>query len=457
MFLGRNETINSLNSLYKSENSLIAVLYGQDGMGVTTVCNEFIKDKLSISFCAHKACDELNRKFFLQILDDNGITVNALNPTYLDMFEALLYKPYASKLIIVIDGFDILAKSNDSFYSDLFHFVKENKIDNSIMILLVSKSIGYIENQMVLQMGKNAVNISGFIKLKPLHFLDLVRSFPNINDTNKYMAIYSVFGGYVGLWKLYNDKISFKENIINCFISNYAPLKDAGIEYFMTELREPAVYSTILYAMSIGKNKLNDIYKFTGFSRAKISVYIKNLMNMSLVSKVNSIETAGDNNTMKGVYEIANPIVRFWFTYIYPNEGIIKKTDPENFYNDYIEPTIDDYVMNVFPDVCVEFMDIMNSKGGLPIKYDRRGKWVGKAGTIHLVAHDEDRIYLTGFCCTNNRICTMSDYEWYEFCLKEAHIKSDYIYIFAIDGFDEQIKEYAKSNNNINLIEMKDF
>lgn len=456
MFLGRNETINSLNSLYKSENSLIAVLYGQNGMGVTTVCNEFIKDKISIVFNARKACDGLNRKFFSQTLNDLNIKLPE-DPTYLEMFESTLTKPYASKLVLVIEGFDVLAKGSDSFYSDLFQFVKENKTDNSVMILLVTKSIGYVETQMVSQMGKNAVSLSGFVKLKPLGFLDLVCYFRDINDTERYMSIYSVWGGYVGFWQTYNDKLSFRENIINCFIKDFAPFGNAGIDAVMSELREPAVYSTILCALAMGKNKLNDIYKFTGFSRAKISVYLKNLMNLSLVSKVNSVETAGDLNAVKGVYEITDPIVKFWFTFIYPNESAIKTLGCDKFYDTYIEPYFDGYVKQVFPEVCVEFMDILNAKGNLPIKYDKRGRWVGKAGTIHLVAKNEDLVYLTGFCLTGKNVCSYSDYEWFEYCLKEAHIKSDYSYIFSIDGFDDSLKEYASEHKNINLIEMKDF
>lgn len=457
MFLGRNETINSLNSLYESENSLIAVLYGQDGVGVSTVCNEFIKDKTSIVISAHKACDELNRRFICKSLIEAGVKISEEIPSYTDMFEAVLARPYASKLVLVIDGFDILAKCNDSFYTSLFQFVKENKNDNSIMVLLVTKSIGYVENQMVTKMGKGAFGISGFVKLKPLHFLDLVCFFKNINDTQTYMAIYSIFGGLSGFWNAFDEKLSLKENIIAAFLKDYAPFRKAGIDAIMTELREPGVYSTILCAMAEGKNKLNEIYKYTGFSRAKISVYIKNLMSLSLAAKVNSVETAGDLNAMKGVYEISNPVLKFWFTFIYPNESKIKTLGPDKYYDTYIAPYIDDYVKNIFPDVCVEFMDILNSKDGLPIKYTKKGKWVGKAGTIHLVAWNDDRIYLTGYCCTDKNICTAEDYEWYEFCLKEAHIKTNYNYIFSIDGFDDKLRELAASRENINLIEMKDF
>ena len=44
------------------------------------------------------------------------------------------------------------------------------------------------------------------------------------------------------------------------------------------------------------------MYAHTGFSRAKISVYLKNLMELELVEKV-----------LPGTYEICNAFVRFYF------------------------------------------------------------------------------------------------------------------------------------------------
>ena len=56
--------------------------------------------------------------------------------------------------------------------------------------------------------------------------------------------------------------------------------------YISIELRELSVYNTILAALASGNNKLNDLFLKTGFSRAKISVYMKNLMAFDVVEKV---------------------------------------------------------------------------------------------------------------------------------------------------------------------------
>lgn len=59
------------------------------------------------------------------------------------------------------------------------------------------------------------------------------------------------------------------------------------IKWLSEESRETAVYDTILATLADGRHgKLNDMYAHTGFSRAKISVYLKNLMELELVENV---------------------------------------------------------------------------------------------------------------------------------------------------------------------------
>ena len=58
--------------------------------------------------------------------------------------------------------------------------------------------------------------------------------------------------------------------------------------------------SSILAALAAGKYKLNDIYAQTGFSRAKISVYIKNLIELDVVEKVFSFDALESRGYRKG-------------------------------------------------------------------------------------------------------------------------------------------------------------
>lgn len=64
-------------------------------------------------------------------------------------------------------------------------------------------------------------------------------------------------------------------------------------------LRELSVYDTILACIAGGCDKLNDLYLKTGFSRAKISVYMKNLAASDIIEKAVSFETGGWENAKR--------------------------------------------------------------------------------------------------------------------------------------------------------------
>ena len=124
---------------------------------------------------------------------------------------------------------------------------------------------------------------------------------------------YAVLGGIPGLWNHFSDKLSIKENICRNILDSKAFLFGEGQRMVEEELRETGVYNTILSSIAAGNHKLNDLYLHTEFSRAKISVYLKNLMELELVEKIFSYDTEGKANTQKGIYRISNHFVHFYF------------------------------------------------------------------------------------------------------------------------------------------------
>lgn len=94
---------------------------------------------------------------------------------------------------------------------------------------------------------------------------------------------------------------------------------------------------SILVNMAAGKNRLNDLYACTGFSRAKISVYLKNLMEIDLVEKVET-----------GTCRITKPHVRFYFLFIFPHLTILEKEGPKSFYEEVIEEAFPGFIREIY-------------------------------------------------------------------------------------------------------------
>lgn len=453
MLIGRSVELDYLTQYYnQTENSLI-VLYGQKGLGVSSLLREFDEGKNVLHLCAQQ-CSQRQQCYVWSLkLQNQGISV-AEYPDFSTLFEGGL-KHFEDKCVLIIEDFHWAVRNDASFMNALSELLHGELFQNRLMIILASNAIGWVENTFITKIGKNACFISGFLKVKPMSFLDMI-CFYDTSDTRKCMDFYGITGGNPSYWSAFCLEESIKENICRLFLKKGGAFYNAGLDCIQEELRELSVYVTILATLAEGKEKLNDIYLHTGFSRAKISVYLKNLMALELVEKVFSYETADNRNSQKGVYRICNPLVQFWFHFIFPYYDEREQNTAEEFYHKYIETALAEYNSERYGKICAEYLNILNEKGKLPVQYTKQGEWIGKKGRIDIVGQDGKRNTLLGFSNTTGKTFDMPMLERNLFIAKEAHLRPEYCFFFSADGFDEAVEKFAADNKGIYLIDMND-
>ena len=453
MLLGRTSELKHLNTYYDQEGSQIMVVYGQRNIGKTALLSSFVEDKPYHYYRARSAsCREQRYNWGMELGEED---VKLLKyPTYMEIFKAII-RGEKEKKIIIIDEFQYIIKSSDTFMKELVSFVHSYWQQQNVMIVLVSSSIGWVENSMINKIGEAAYELSSFLKVKELSFEHMMEFFPGFS-MEQCIESYAVLGGVPGLWEHFSDKISIKENISRYILDMHSLLRFEGQRIVEEELRETNVYNTILSSIAAGNHKLNDLYLHTEFSRAKISVYLKNLMELELVEKVFSYDTDGKENTQKGIYRISNHFVNFYFTYIYPNLTDMETMVGSEFYKKHIAPTFKSYVAEYFKTVCKQHIEKWNKWKELPIEIDRIGEWVGKIGNIDVIAQNEEGKTIVSICNWDKPLMRYDDYEWLLFCCKEAKIHVDYVYLFSVKRFDEKLNLEAKVKPNLKLISLED-
>lgn len=448
MLIGRNEEINQLATYYDREKSQILVMYGEKYVGKTALLKEFMLDKPGFYYHAD-SCSDREQKYKMGLWLANLGIKTLKYPEYTDVFECL-QKGKTQKKVIVIDEFQNIIKNSDSFMEELISFIHSSWNNQEYMVILVSSSVGFVENTLVSKIGEAAYELSGFLKIKQLKFRNL-RDYFTMYTNEECLTVWSILGGFPGLWKMFDEKLSVKDNIIRNIISKDGALHNVAEEIVSSNLREMNVYNTILLAIAEGKRKLNDLYEHTDFSRAKISVYLKNLMELELVSKVFSMDTEGRDNVLKGIYDIAHNLIDFHYSYLYKYSSFIDFLSPEEFYMLYVAPSLKSYVSKYYKDVCLEHLQYLNDKKRLPIHVDRFGTWVGKQGNIDIIGESEEGEYIVGICVYDKAMLTYEDYEWLIYTSNKAKIVPKYIYLFAGNRFDEKISLEAKIKDNLNL------
>ncbi len=454
MILGRAQELKYLNTYYDREGSQVLVVYGEKNVGKTALLKEFVGDK---SFHYYRARSASVREQLFQWgkeLSENEIHTPEY-PSFKEILSAVVKEKQNGKKVIIVDEFQYIVKAGDSFMKELISFVHDSWRNSEVMIILCSSSIGWVENSMIGKIGEAAYELSGFLKIKELEFENMMEFYPGF-DMEKCIEAYAILGGVPGLWRQFSDKLSIKENICKNILDTDKLLFVQGPRILTEELRETSVYNTILAAIATGNHKLNDLHLHTGFSRAKISVYLKNLMELELVEKVFSYDTEGKENVQKGIYRITNHFLHFYFTFLYPNLSRLEYMTAFEFYGKYIFPHFRSYVGEYYKTVCKQRMKQWNQWGKLPFKVVKFGEWVGKFGNIDIIAQGEQEKMIIGLCNFEKPIMPYDDYEWLLFCAEKAKIKADYVYLFSSGRFDEKLNLEAKVKKNIKLIAVED-
>lgn len=452
MLAGRASETKYLENCYERDGSQILIVYGRENVGKTSLIMDFVKDKEFVYYLARECSESEQLSCFANELSlDNNYDNIQVFGNYESVFGAITSK-HCRKQIIIIDEFQNFLKSSDSFMDEIIKLSHDNWNNQPVMIVLCSSSFSWVENQMVSQIGPAAYEISGFLKVNELSFLDLVRRFPKYSF-NDCLSVYSILGGVPGYWRYFNNSLSLKDNICKTILKKGTVLYGQVSREISDKLREPAVYQTILARMAQGEDKLNDLYKSTGFNRAKISVYLKNLMELEMVEKIYSVETQGHDNARKGIYRISNHLVFFWFKFVFPHISMLEVMGEEEFYDKFIAENLRGYEALFFKNICREYMQLLSDSGRLQVKIEQFGSWCGKAGDIDIVGKSESGVTITGLCAWEKDVMTFEDFEWLQFCLSQAKLPSDHYYLFSGKTFDDKLKSEAESRGNISLID----
>jgi len=450
VLIGRDSELTVLNEYKRRSGNQVMVMYGLNGVGKTTLVREFMEDNTGCLLFDCKQVFEREQLYQWSNVSELPLDMPEY-PEYSDLFEAIetYFADNESKSVIVFDEFQYLLKYSNDFTNSLFDFLAT--ANQNYFVILISSSIEWVENSMISKIGQRARGITGFFKVKELSFDDFRTYFTGFRY-DECVTGYAILGGIPKLWKYFDKDQSLKDNIIKNILNKNAPLLTYGENFVGSELRETSVYSTILWALANGKNKLNDLFNHTQFSRAKISVYIKNLMELGFVSKEFSVDTDGRSNTQKGVYDICCNYVDFSYKFLFPYKDELDYKDSVTFFNEHIRPNLKKYTSKYFPGICKDYLDKENAYSNLPIKYDRMGSWIGKAGTIDFVCRDANNHVLIAFCNWEKPMMRFEDYEWLMYCCKQAKIKPDYIYLFSAGDFDDGIRFAASNKKNIRLV-----
>lgn len=461
MFIGRKNELAFLENKYTALGGQLVVLYGRRRTGKTETLRKFCEGREHVFYSCTECTDEQQLSAFSSRMLSKGIPAARYIKAFSDWEQALgsvSELPGNGKKLLVIDEFPYMVRNNPSIPSILQNLWDSRLKNEDVMIILCGSAMSFIEKAVLAEKNPLYGRATGILKMNEMDFYDAIDFFPNYSNHDKITA-YAVLGGIPHYLKQFDQSKSPEENIRQNILQRGSILY-SEVEFLMRqELRETTVYNTIIGAVALGNTKLNDIFQKTQIDKNKLTVYLKNLIDLGLVRREFPVSDGVKEqaDVQRGLYQITDNFFRFWYAFVFPNISELEAGDADGIYEYAVKPMLEQYTSRIYEDACREFLRRLNRQNALPFRFIKIGRWWNKDAELDIMATDGDRNhFLLGECKFKNSAFDLAELNavLHKFTPPKKTAQVHY-YLFSKSGFTVEAQKAAKKRD-IKLFSLDD-
>ena len=377
--IGRKNELNMLETKFKSSYFEFFIMYGRRRVGKTTILQTFVKEKNALLFLCKERNDELNlEEFSLALQRHFDGTPVAPFPSWQDALDYIDRKVGDQRFLLVFDEFPFLAEENSSIKSILQHHIDQSWKYRNIMLVLCGSNVRFMLKEVMGGSSPLYGRNTGSWEVKPFDYLDASLFFPGYSPEECLIA-YGILGGIPRYLIEFDSSKSIQENIRDKILEDGCFLRDEPISFLRMEVREPALYNSIMQAVSKGHNRITTISEYIHRENTGCAPYLSVLQAVRLLKKVSPCGMSEDGK--KSIYMISDNFYRFWYRFVFSRESYNMLLGPEDASTE-IMTQINDYMGPVFEEISCEYMARAAKARKLPFVPAHIGKWWGNNPAI---------------------------------------------------------------------------
>jgi len=436
------------------------IVYGRRRVGKTALINEFCKNKPTVFFSALNASDKENLEALSKAIYEKDHPGTDSAPVF-QSFEAALdqitHIAEKERLVFVIDEYPYLAKANKSISSRLQHIIDHKWKNSQLYLILCGSSMSFMEYQVLGYESPLYGRRTGQYKIQALTYKEMTAFNPTLTNEQQSL-VYGITGGiphYVNKLDVFDDvDEALKENLFNT--SSY--LFEEPENLLKQELREPAIYNSVITAIAGGASRSNEISTKVGIESAICAKYLKVLLDLGIIKKETPLTEKPGKKT---IYTIGDNFFRFWYRFVPQNTSSISAGRIEQIYDPVIKRYLPDYMGLVFEQMCREYL--LRYATDLPMILSDIGQWWGtdpkvkKEVQIDIVGSPvEGDEYIIGSCKYRSDPVGVDELELIRhYADVFGKGKKYHFYIFSKSGFTKGLQELGDMGE-VNLVTLDD-
>jgi AAA+ ATPase superfamily predicted ATPase len=452
MFIGRKKELSELNLRFNTSKKEFGVIYGRRRIGKSTLINEFLKDKPNIFFQAKKDSIYGNLRSFSYEIDKLlDLPKSFVFSSMEEAFDSLIEYAKGKRFVIAIDEYPYIVNQDASFPSILQEAI--DRAPENLFFLISGSDVGMLKKELEdhnSPLYKRRTFEMNVTKLKYSESLEYLKNVDNETKI-KYLSFTSTYPYYLSAMDF---DIPFEDNIKRLLFNEYGTFFTLPDQLLSNSLNTQDVYNAILYAVSKRKRSNKEIAEYIHEDEAKVSKYIKTLLQSELLDKRETYN--GNKKTV--YYEIGDPMLRFWYMFIFNNMEKIRMNG-EFVYNN-LQEDIKQFICYGFEEVSRLYMDELNSKGLLgnifaPFKpYKVEKSILNRSIEIDGLSNDDEKLIVME-CKYRKEKFTLSMLKHLEESASVFPSKYKRVYyLFSKNGFDDEIKKIQ--SDKYHIVELDD-
>ncbi|RLJ07448.1 MAG: ATP-binding protein [Candidatus Aenigmatarchaeota archaeon] len=318
-FINREQEIKFLENVYNTKGFSLIVLYGRRRVGKTELIKKFLENRKAVYILSTDESFEENAKLFkskFAEITGKEYFLKLETSSLYELFKFFYDEVKKEKIILAIDEFPYLLSTKKGILSLFQKIIDEILSKTNIKLILCGSSMSVMESD-VLGKGTPLYGRNTNIwKLLPLKFNEIVKHF------NNPFEVYFVFGNIPYYLKFYDDNKRLIENIRINLLTKGMNLYDEPLVLLRQEFRESRVYRLILKYISLGYKTIGKLCSATGMDKSNLMKYLSSLEEVGIIRHIVPF-----GMKRKGIYEIIDPLFRFWFRFIYTYRDLLEIRD----------------------------------------------------------------------------------------------------------------------------------
>ena len=402
-FIGRTAELDLLAKALVSPRSEFIPIYGRRRVGKSELILRFMLGKPGVYYLGQQSSAALQLRGFLEQAAA-GLRMPLLaelratdwQKALLTVVEQWTAVHPGVKLVLALDEFQWIAASSPAILAMLQQcWDRHWKAAGNVVLLLCGSYLGFMEREVLGRASPLFGRRTAQIHLQPFGYLEAARFHPRWSQPDRARA-YFLVGGLPQYLLCLDDSASIAHNIRRHLLDEFAPLFHEPTFLLREELREIAPYHAILFAVASGHGAAREIAAATALPERNLYYYLQHLVDLGYLRRRYPLDRRRPNPRQVR-FAMDDPLLRFWFRFVFPNMSVIRSAGPSSAFDDRIAMSLDGWFGSCFERLCRDALPLIYAKEGVAAGFEV-GEYWSPAVQIDVVGMRDDNWTDLGEC-----------------------------------------------------------